>query len=230
MKSVGANALISTMSNGVAANMVLQGVPASSLAAGDFIFADATPLNLTGTAGVDDLIGAQGADSLSAGDGNDRVLAGAGNDTVDAGTGNDSVLAQGGADSVVGGIGDDTLQGNGGNDSVSGGDGNDSMFGGKADDMLFGQAGNDTLSGDLGNDTLSGGAGADRFVLHAGGGADMVSDFSFAEGDRIGLSPGTSFTIGSAGSNALITLSTGDSIQLAGVSQASVTNDYIVFG
>ena len=59
--------------------------------------------------------------------------------------------------------------------------------------MLQGWAGNDVLIGGRGADTLTGGAGADRFVyagtVHSpvGAGADRITDFSHAQGDRIDL-------------------------------------------
>jgi Ca2+-binding RTX toxin-like protein len=59
--------------------------------------------------------------------------------------------------------------------------------------VLQGWAGNDVLNGARGRDILTGGAGADRFVyagvVHspAGAGADRITDFSHAQGDRIDL-------------------------------------------
>ncbi|MES2543024.1 MAG: hypothetical protein V4583_20955, partial [Pseudomonadota bacterium] len=63
-----------------------------------------------------------------------------------------------------------------------GGAGNDTLFGGQGDDKLFGEDGADLLSGDLGDDSLVGGAGADRFRFVVGGGHDLVTDFSIAQG------------------------------------------------
>jgi Ca2+-binding RTX toxin-like protein len=60
--------------------------------------------------------------------------------------------------------------------------------------MLQGWNGNDILLGGRGADMLTGGAGADRFVyagtVHSlvGSGADRITDFSHAQGDRIDLS------------------------------------------
>jgi hypothetical protein len=66
---------------------------------------------------------------------------------------------------------------------------------GEFDDMLFGGEGNDLLMGGAGRDSLSGGLGADLFRYaesdFAGATlalADVITDFSEAQGDRIDLS------------------------------------------
>ncbi|MDX2244145.1 MAG: phytase [Leptolyngbyaceae cyanobacterium bins.302] len=51
----------------------------------------------------------------------------------------------------------------------------------------------DVLTGTSGENKLVGGAGADTFVLAVGGGTDTITDFSLAEGDRVGLTGGLSF-------------------------------------
>jgi Ca2+-binding RTX toxin-like protein len=61
-------------------------------------------------------------------------------------------------------------------------------------DTLDGREGNDMLTGGGGQDTLTGGGGADRFRFDAasdsvvGASADVITDFSRAQGDRIDLS------------------------------------------
>ena len=65
------------------------------------------------------------------------------------------------------------------------------LVGGKKADALVGSALNDDLNGDVKNDTLFGGAGADYFHLAIGGKkalngkADVITDFSSAEGDKV---------------------------------------------
>jgi Ca2+-binding RTX toxin-like protein len=133
-----------------------------------------------------------------------------GNDTLNGGAGNDTIYGLGGDDTINGGDGNDTLHGDGGSDHLYGGDGNDALYGGYGSDgdgqwdgdTLDGGAGNDflqagggftcTMNGGDGNDTLignahsldimTGGTGADVFV--SSGYADIVTDFSVAEGDR----------------------------------------------
>ena len=156
------------------------------------------------------------------------ILGYAGNDALTGSAGPDTLRGGEGSDTVTGGAGDDGhLNGNQGNDSVSGGDGADTVYGGRDNDTLSGDAGNDRLSGDLGNDQLTGGAGADQFVIRNGGGADTVTDFSLAQGDRVLLATGTASTNAVVGGNVVITV--GDAtITLIGVS--SFSNDVIAFG
>ena len=67
------------------------------------------------------------------------------------------------------------------------GDGSANRFvGNGGNDTLNGGGGNDTLVGGLGNDNLTGSSGADRFVFNAlGEGADIITDFSAAETDKL---------------------------------------------
>ncbi|KTE31615.1 hypothetical protein ATE62_19685 [Sphingopyxis sp. HIX] len=61
------------------------------------------------------------------------------------------------------------------------------MTGNAAGNYLLGGAGNDTLDGRGGNDVLFGEAGNDVFVFTAGGGSDVIGDFTRGQ-DRIDLS------------------------------------------
>jgi T1SS-143 domain-containing protein len=72
------------------------------------------------------------------------------------------------------------LTGTAGADAIKGGSGADTLIGGDGDDILI---------GGLGNDTLTGGEGADTFVFAevGAGHADLITDYSFAEGDKIDL-------------------------------------------
>lgn len=73
------------------------------------------------------------------------------------------------------------------------------LIGGAGDDVLRGGVGDDAIMGGTGSDLMSGGAGADRFTFGAadmaGGDADVITDFSFAEGDALflhgGFAPGS---------------------------------------
>jgi len=77
----------------------------------------------------------------------------------------------------------DLMFGNGGSDKLCGSEGNDCLDGGKGDDYLI---------GGLGNDILNGGIGRDRFVLTAGSGPDLITDFTKGE-DLLVLPGGLTF-------------------------------------
>jgi VCBS repeat-containing protein len=134
----------------------------------------------TGTSGSDYLQGTSGSETLSGGDGNDYLSGGDGNDILVGGTGNDH---------LVGGAGIDNLSGGDGTDILEGGTGNDILSGGAGSDYLSGGDGNDTLAGGAGHDILVGGAGADTFVFSDKGSAnaDIILDYSHADGDKIDL-------------------------------------------
>ena len=93
-----------------------------------------------------------------------------------------------------------------GNDVLIGDAGVNALYGGADDDTLLGFEGDDLLAGGAGVDLLTGGAGADTFVLLQGGdsvvqydqdgktvtgGFDTITDFSVAEGDKLGFADGT---------------------------------------
>ncbi|MBP7705287.1 MAG: M10 family metallopeptidase C-terminal domain-containing protein [Caulobacter sp.] len=90
--------------------------------------------------------------------------------------------------------------------------------------MLNGNSAADTLTGGDGADTLFGGGGADVFVATAGGGADTVNDFVVGT-DKIDVSAfGSIVGVTQQGSDALVTVASGVTFLLLGVSAASVTN------
>ena len=75
--------------------------------------------------------------------------------------------------------------------------------------IIKGGTGNDTLRGGIDNDTLTGGKGADVFFYADGN--DVITDYSFKEGDRIILSSGQSvaskaFSKNGKGSNLILTI------------------------
>ena len=100
-------------------------------------------------------------------------------------------------DRIRGDRGNDRLIGNDGNDEMEGGQGNDVLIGGLGDDQLLGDSGRDLLRGGLGQDRLTGGRGADTFVLDDRAAssqlADIVTDFSVIQGDKLKLLGGQKF-------------------------------------
>jgi Ca2+-binding RTX toxin-like protein len=87
------------------------------------------------------------------------------------------------ADQVT--AGDDTIDGTWYDDAVHGGAGND---------LLRGNSGNDTLDGGTGNDRLEGGDGDDTYVYAAGGGDDVVGEYTYYWGSYNTLSLGSGIT------------------------------------
>ncbi len=210
--------------------------------------------SVVGTSYADVLRGYDGADTISAGEGNDVVDGGAGtsylrgdqgNDVITGGSAFDDINGNMGDDTAAGGLGDDwvvggkdqdkltgddgndIVYGNLGNDTCDGGAGNDIVRGGQNDDAVAGNAGDDWLSGDRGADTIVGGAGADIFHSFGDAGVDQVSDFNRAEGDRVQLDPGTTYTVTQQGADVVITMAGGAQMTLVGVQYSSLTGDWI---
>lgn len=181
-------------------------------------------------AGGNFLRGEGGDDSILGSSGFDDINGNAGRDTISGGGGNDWVVGGQDDDLLSGGDGDDRVYGNLGNDTCLGGAGADVLRGGQGDDVLMGGDGNDFLSGDRGADTLTGGAGADTFNFFAGSGADLVTDFNYAEGDRVRIEGGASYTVSQMGANTLVDLGNGDVVTLVGVQAKALPADWIFAG
>ena len=70
----------------------------------------------------------------------------------------------------------------------------ENVNGSTADDIIIGNAAANVLNGWAGKDTLTGGGGADTFAFSqtnhsaVGANADVITDFSHAQGDKIDLS------------------------------------------
>jgi hypothetical protein len=197
-----------------------------------------SPGTLLGTAGDDTLQGSIGDDVLRGGAGNDIFFGGAGADIVNGNTGADTVHGDAGDDTLSGGQGsdamfgeadNDVLFGNLGADSLDGGFGNDLIRGGQGNDSIDGGSGNDWISGDRGDDTITGGTGADTFHSFAGAGLDRVLDFNAAEGDRVLLDAGTSYTVSQIGADVVVQM-TGAQVVLANVQLTSLPAGWIVVG
>lgn len=192
---------------------------------------------LRGEAGNDAINGLAGDDRLDGNDGNDTITGGDGFDRINGNIGADFGYGGAGADWVVGGqnndqlfgeAGDDIVNGNLGNDVCYGGVGGDIVRGGQGDDVLSGDEGDDWLSGDRGADNITGGLGADIFYSFAGAGLDLITDFNRAQGDRIQLDPGETYSVYQSGANAIIDLGGGDQIILAGVNISALTGDWVI--
>jgi glycerophosphoryl diester phosphodiesterase len=196
------------------------------------------PLNLDPRAGVAALSrsivqGTRGADTLIGGDDtNDYLFGSDGNDVIAGGLGNDVIYGEDGDDVLRGdrniptaqiGLpgGDDIIYGGAGNDRIGGKSGNDQLFGGEGNDQIWGDDGDDLLRGGPGIDILTGGKGRDTFVLAAGEGSDIITDFRVGT-DFIGLADGLTFEALTF-NGSTITFGTEALATLIGVNPAALT-------
>ena len=182
--------------------------------AGDDVIAGGGGRNyLRGDEGNDTITGGTDFDDINGNAGDDRASGGDGDDWVVGGKDQDVLFGDAGGDIVYGNLGDDTLQGGAGADIVRGGQGDDSVQAG---------AGDDWISGDRGSDTLAGGAGADVFHTFAEAGIDRVTDFNAAEGDRVQLLAGASYTASQVGADVVVQTGPGAQLVLVGVLLSSL--------
>lgn len=147
--------------------------------------------------------------SQTFGNGNDTVTGTDADEVIDGGRGDDRIDGGAGSDRIYGGLGADVLSGGAGWDLLSGGNGNDRLSGGTGDDVLAGGKGVDMLTGGLGADVFEFGFdGTDR---------DTITDFEVGI-DHIHLASGVTITgMSATGGSTLLTLSTGGSVLLSGV-------------
>ena len=193
--------------------------------------------NLSGSQGNDILTGNAGANKLQGWNGDDILRGGAGADTLEGGAGNDTASyytsAVGVAVSLAAGTasgGDAQADALNSIENLSGSNlGNDGLEGNAGANVLNGWGGNDALVGGGGKDTLTGGTGADRIYFTAlgdsvvGANADMITDFSHGQGDRIDLTAIDS-NAGVAGNQAFSFIGTGLYTGVAGQLRYATAN------
>jgi len=175
---------------------------------------------LRGDEGDDTIVGGLNFDDINGNMGNDTASGGPGDDWVVGGKDNDMLFGDDGGDLVYGNLGEDSCNGGNGNDIIRGGQGNDTLSGG---------AGADFVSGDRGDDTMTGGAGADIFHSSSDAGIDRVLDFSLADGDRVQLDPGTTFTMSQVGADTVVQMSAAQ-VVLVGISMSTLTAGSVFVG
>lgn len=136
------------------------------------------------------------------------------------GQGNDIIIGSSQANRLNGLAGDDFLDGGEGQDLLEGREGNDTLNGSEGDDVLLGAAGADTLTG---------GDGRDQFVLAAGNGTDLITDFEDTQDlmvlDGITFDP---LTIESADNATVVKLGEEVLVTLNGIESSLITVDDFV--
>ena len=182
---------------------------------------------IDGGAGQSYLRGNEGNDIIQGGSAFDDANGNMGDDTVSTGAGDDWAVGGKDNDMLFGDDGGDVVWGNLGNDTQDGGDGIDQVRGGQGDDTITGGAGDDFVSGDRGNDTEAGGTGADLFHGSQDAGIDRVLDLNLAEGDRVMLDPGTTYSVGQVGADTVIDMGGGHQMILVGVQMSTLTQGWI---
>ncbi|MGA0605396.1 calcium-binding protein [Phenylobacterium sp. VNQ135] len=239
------------------ADTLLGGAGADSLSGGighDSLVGGAGNDTLFGSTGDDQFFGDDGDDWLMDTGGSNFIRGGAGNDFIDTSsssnnrpafndlhgnTGDDTVMGGRAGEWVVGGQGNDLLSGGGEGDVVYGNLGNDTCYGDTGNDWVRGGQGNDSLSagdgddfvaGDRGSDTISGGFGADLFHAFSGVGLDRILDFNAADGDRVNLLAGTTYTLRQEGADTIVDLGGEDRVVLVGVQLGTLPAGWIFVG
>ena len=186
--------------------------------------------SVIGTAAADYLRGDEGNDAINGADGNDDINGNMGDDTCGGGIGDDWVVGGKDQDNLKGEQGADIVLGNLGSDTCEGGAGNDIVRGGQENDVVLGGSGDDFVSGDKGDDTMTGNEGADMFHTFGEAGIDRVTDFSLAQGDRVQLDPGTTYTVAQSGADTVISMNGGGQMILVGVTMSTLTGAWIFGG
>lgn len=239
IENVNGGAFGDTLGGGSGANAINGGAGDDSLSGlgdADLLFGADGADSLYGGEGDDNLDGGPGANLLRGEAGDDVLRGGQDFDDLHGNMGDDTLTGGGGDDWVVGGKDGDSLAGDGGGDIVfgnlggdtcDGGDGGDIVRGGQDDDIVRGGGGDDFVSGDRGSDTISGGLGADTFHTFGAAGLDHVLDFDRAQGDRVLVSEGGTWTVSQQGADVVVDLVGGGRMVLAGVQLSTLTDGWI---
>jgi Ca2+-binding RTX toxin-like protein len=153
-------------------------LPQYTLASYSLLASGAVTNTITGTAGADTLTGTSGNDLIDGAGGADTMSGGAGDDTYIVTDPNAKVVEayNGGIDTVKSSV-TYTLS-----DYVENltliGSAAVNATGNSQSNIIIGNAAANIITGGLGNDILTGGGGADTFVINAGDGSDIITDFS----------------------------------------------------
>jgi Ca2+-binding RTX toxin-like protein len=178
------------------------------------------------------LYGGSGADYLDGGAGNDNLYGGSEVDRLLGGDGNDVLYGGTGADILMGGAGDDIYEVDNAGDFVAEVNdaqfgiadnvfayvdyamqwGVDNLLmnygtqaygiGNEINNIIIGNTSANVIEGKAGYDTLTGGAGSDTFLIRAGFGVDVITDFTAGAGTQDAIQFKTSMFANFAAVNA----------------------------
>jgi Ca2+-binding RTX toxin-like protein len=230
----------------------------------NFIDADAVALGKVKLG----LFGGAGADSLFGNKGNDDLYGGSEVDWLDGGIGNDVLYGGTGADVMLGGSGDDIYEVDNAGDFVAEVNdaqfgiadnvfayvdyamqwGVDNLLmnygtqtygiGNELTNIIIGNGSANVIEGKGGYDTLTGGAGSDTFLIRAGFGVDVITDFTAGAGTQDAIQFKTAMFANFAavmaaatqhGTDTWISASTTDVIVLSGVLKTGLHSDDFQF-
>jgi len=170
--------------------------------------------SLNGGAGNDLLDGGIGVDTMIGGLGDDRFIVDDTGDIVRESLDGGTDVVEASATFTLGNnlenltlTGTAAINGTGNRiaNLLTGNSGDNILLGAAGNDTLLGMDGNDTLNGGSGLDTLTGGLGADTFLFATtttaslGSSADVVTDFSRTEGDKLAFSKAVFTGLGTVG-------------------------------
>ncbi|MET4279031.1 Ca2+-binding RTX toxin-like protein [Bradyrhizobium sp. F1.1.1] len=241
-KQVGADVVVALSAS---ETLTFQSIGLSSLTAANVLLdnplvASAAPNTAWTTIGAGGtLLGGTNNDSLQAmGDGV-TLIGGAGDDTYFMYNHGTQVveLAGQGNDTIITGMIDGYSLVNAPNvENLRLGDKFDSpATGNDLNNIIVGNAGKNLIDGGKGNDVLTGGAGIDTFVIRAGNGNDVITDFQAGAGGDVLQINGTSFKAFSdvklamqqVGTDVVLTLGNGEKVTLENTKLENLTTSNI---
>jgi hypothetical protein len=79
----------------------------------------------------------------------------------------------------------------------------------------------------IATNTMTGGTGADTFHAFSGAGTDIVTDFISADGDKVQLDAGTTYTLSQVGADTVVDMGSGDELVLKNVTLSSLPSGWI---
>ncbi|MGA0601424.1 NF038122 family metalloprotease [Caulobacter sp. KR2-114] len=189
------------------------------------------------------VFGGGGADTITGGSGDDVIVIARGANVIDGGGGFNTLSFADSAAGVLVDLGAGTASA-GGTDTISNiqaviasdftstlkaGSTAARLVGGAAYDTLIGGAGGDTLVAGTGGAVMTGNGGADTFVYDAGDHQVVITDFKSGVDHIQVYDYAHAASVQQQGADTLVTLGSGDTILLKGVTASALTGGDIVY-